>query len=91
LRVLVFEELATVVGLPSERGEIGAVTAEVDGKLFGQESGVGLGKFIGIAGEGGAGNRFARGVKAGLLPPPRPPCPPEVRTVLFAGADRLFL
>ena len=33
----------------------------------------------------------ARRVKAGLLPPPRPPGALDVRTVLFAGAERLFL
>ena len=33
----------------------------------------------------------ACGVKAGLLPPPRPTCPRELRAVLFAGAECLFL
>ena len=59
---LVFEELTTVIGLPGEAGEIHAVAGEVDGELFGQEGGVRLGEFVGIAGETSAGDGFAGGV-----------------------------
>jgi hypothetical protein len=43
LLVLVLEELRTIVGLPDQGGEIQAVAGEVNGELFGQEGGVGLG------------------------------------------------
>jgi len=62
LFVLVFQELTAVIGLPGEGGERDAVAGEVDGELFGQEGGVGLGEFVGVAGEGGTGDDFAGGV-----------------------------
>ena len=68
LLVLVFEELTTVVGLPGQTGQIDAVPGQMDGELFGQEGGVGLGQFVGVAGEAGAGDRLAGGVlEAGQL------------------------
>src|SRR5688572_21176480 len=68
LLVLVFEELRAVVGLPGEGAQVDAVTGQVDGELFRQESGVALGEFIGVAGKGGAGNDFTGGVlEAGQL------------------------
>jgi hypothetical protein len=62
LLVLVFEELTAMVGLPGQAGEIDAVTGEVDGELFGQKGGVGLGEFVGLAGEGGPGDGCPGGV-----------------------------
>src|SRR5208282_6861901 len=60
--VLVFQELRAVVGLPGQGGQIDAVAGEVNGELFGQERGVAFGEFIGVTGEGGAGDGFAGGV-----------------------------
>ena len=56
---MVLLERAAVVGLPGEAGERHAVTGEVDGELFGQEGGVGLGEFVGVAGEGDAADDLA--------------------------------
>ena len=49
-----------------------------------------------LTGQIGLGPRFIQKdqfgrVEAGLLPAPSPPRPRNVRTVLFAGPERLFL
>lgn len=56
LFVLIFQELATVVGLPGQAGEVHAIA----GEMFGQKGGVALGEFIGVAGEA-VPRRQARG------------------------------
>jgi hypothetical protein len=59
LFLFVFEELRAVIGLPDQACQIDTMAGQVNGKLFGQEGGVGFGQFVGIAGEAGATNRFA--------------------------------
>ena len=58
--LLVFLELASIVGLPDQAGEIDAMKSQVGGELFGHEDGVTFGEFVGVGGKAGAGDDFAR-------------------------------
>ena len=66
------------------------MSGQAEGELFGQEGGVGLGEFIGVAGEAGAGERFAGGVLEAGEPEAGPlgPVVGDVLQTLGVGGER---
>jgi len=60
--VLIFEELRAMVGLPLDAAQGDPMEGQVGADVLGQESGIGLAKFVGIAGEGLAAEDFADSV-----------------------------